>query len=337
MKDYSSIVVESKVCLLRNINGFNFPCRFGEQEGLKVLNKIADIILKINDDFKIYKMSNLPELDIGIMHEKGLVTNHLIENAQHSSAVILSKEEDVEIMINEQEHLCEKCTMKGLSLISAYDRLESLDNQILSKLDIAYDDSLGFLTSKLSNVGTGLKAGITLFLPALSLAGKIKEITTSLFNQGFDFIPVSNDQMEGGAYTFTIANSQTIGKRETDYVVKVTEFAIKICEMEIRARNEFLTVTYLDDVKDKIYRAWGVLTNCYKIGVFEARQLLGELKMGVALDLVRFKEVGFIENLMVDILPYSLTKISESKVTISDLDKYRAKFLSGVLKTKRIK
>ena len=59
--------------------------------------------------------------------------------------------------------------------------------------------------------------------------------------------------------------------------------------------------------------------------------------MGVALDLVRFKDVDFIENLMVDVLPYSLTKISDSKVTISELDKYRAKFLASVLKTKRIK
>ena len=40
---------------------------------------------------------------------------------------------------------------------------------------------------------------------------------------------------------------------------------------------------------------------------------------------------------MVDIMPYSLTKISGSKVTDSDLDKYRATFLTNVLKSKRIK
>ena len=64
---------------------------------------------------------------------------------------------------------------------------------------------------------------------------------------------------------------------------------------------------------------------------------LGEIKIGVALDLIRFKDVDFIENLMVDILPYSLTKYSGSTVTMDELDKYRAKFLATVLKTKRIK
>lgn len=336
MKDYSSIVVQSKVRLLRNLNGFQFPSTFVGDEGVKVLNKLADVILKIDSDFKLYKVKTLPELDVNIMHEKKLITSRLVESDLYG-AVVLSSDEQISIMINETDHLCEQCTMKGLSLISAYDKLNVIDNQILSKLDVAFDDSLGFLTSNIASIGTGLKASITLFLPALSFAGKIKEIASNLSNQGFDFSAFSNDEMDNQAYTYTISNNQTIGKRETDYVVKVTELAIKICEMEIRARNELLTVAYLDDVKDKIYRAWGVLTNCFKIGVFEATQLLGELKMGVALDLVRFKDVDFIENLMVDILPYSLTKISDSKVTISELDKYRAKFLASVLKTKRIK
>lgn len=336
MKDYSSIVVQSKVRLLRNLNGFQFPSTFVGDEGVKVLNKLADVILKIDSDFKLYKVKTLPELDINIMHEKKLITSRLVDSELYG-AVVLSSDEQVSIMINETDHLCEQCTMKGLSLISAYDKLNVIDNQILSKLDVAFDDSLGFLTSNIASIGTGLKASITLFLPALSFAGKIKEIASNLSNQGFDFSAFSNDEMDNQAYTYTISNNQTIGKRETDYVVKVTELAIKICEMEIRARSELLSVAYLDDVKDKIYRAWGVLTNCFKIGVFEATQLLGELKMGVALDLVRFKDVDFIENLMVDVLPYSLTKISDSKVTISELDKYRAKFLASVLKTKRIK
>lgn len=336
MKDYSSIVVCSKVRLLRNLKGFVFPSTLNGDEGIKVLNKLADAVLKIDKDFKLYRVKTLPELDLNIMHEKRLVSNRLMESGDFG-AVVLSEDENVSIMINETDHLCEQCVMKNLNLIKAFERIDDVDKQLLSKLEVAFDDSIGFLTSSIDNVGTGLKASITLFLPALSLNGKIKEIASSLSNQGFDFSSFSNDEVENQSYTYTISNLQTIGKREIDYVVKVTEFAIKICEMEIRARNELLGVAFVDNVKDKIYRAWGILTNCHKIGVVEAEKLLGELKMGVALDLVRFKDVDFIENLMVDILPYSLTKISDSKVTISELDKYRAKFLAGVLKTKRIK
>jgi protein arginine kinase len=336
VKDYSSIIVSSKVKLSRNLLGFEFPSELAGDEGIKVLNKLADNILNIDSGFKLYKMQTLPELDVNIMHEKNLITSSLMDSFGFG-AVVLSEDEQVSIMLNEMDHIVETCTLSGLNLIKAYDRLNLIDNQIMSKLDIAYDDTFGFLTSSINDVGTGLKANITLFLPALTIAGKIKEIEHSLSSQGFGFTTISEEGIDSRAYTYTISNTNTIGRKETDFVVKVTEFAIRLCEMEVKARSEMLSASVVDDVKDKIYRAWGVLTNCFKLSVEEAEQFLGELKMGVALDFVRFKDVDFIENLMVDILPYSLTKLSGSTVTVSEIDKYRAKFLANVLKAKRIK
>jgi len=336
MKDYSSIVVSSKVKLLRNLNGFRFPSIYEGDEGIKVLNKIADVILKFDEEFKLYKIKSLPDLDANIMHEKRLISNALLDGKSFS-AVLLSQNEDVAIMINETDHIVETCEFSGLNLINAYDRINAVDNQILSKLDIAYDDAIGFLTSNISNVGTGLKASISLFIPALSIMGKIKEVASYVTNQGFEFSSSMENEIETLGYTYTISNVQTIGKKETDFVVKVTELALKICEMEIRARNELLLPPNSDKIKDKVYRAWGILTNCYQISHSETEELLGDLKMGVALDIIRFKEVNFIEHLMVDVLPYSLTKISGCKITMAELDKYRATFLTNILKAKRIK
>ncbi len=336
MKDYSSIVVESRIKLLRNLNGFDFPSMLSGDDGVKVLNKVADVVLKLDSDFKLYKVKTLPDLDVNIMREKNLITNRLID-ANGYGAVVLSADESVNVMINESDHICICGDMKGLNLINIYNKLDDVDNQILSKLDIAYDDALGFMTSNILDAGTGMKANVVLFLPALSIAGKTREIAQSLSSQGFEFKPEMNEDLENQSYTYVLSNAETIGKKETELVVKVSEFAIKICEMEIRARSELLKAIHIDQIKDRIYRAWGVLTNCYLIDVGEALKLLGEIKMAVALDLIRFKEIDFIDKLMIDILPYSLTKISGSKVTIAELDKYRAKFLSNVLQVKRIK
>ena len=64
MKDFSSIVVSSKIKIFRNLIGFNFPSMLDEQEGNKVLNKVADNLLKIDNKFKIYKVKTMPELDM---------------------------------------------------------------------------------------------------------------------------------------------------------------------------------------------------------------------------------------------------------------------------------
>lgn len=336
MKDYSSIVVSSNIKLRRNLVGFNFPLLLDEITGVKVLNKVADNVLKLDDEFKIYKIKTLSDLDKNIMLEKGLITSKILEN-EDFSAVILSGDEDVSVMINEEDHILESCTKAGLNLILAYDTINGYDNEILSKLDIAFDDSLGFMTSNISKLGTGLEASAKLFLPGLSLTGKIKALQQEINNQWLELEFQRDDSFRENEYMFVIRNKQTIGKRESDYVIKITEMVIRICEMEIVARSELLSKKYIDDVKDMVFRAWGIATNCYKISEVEAQKILTELKIGVALDIVRFKEISCLENLIVDVLPYSLTKISEMKVSASELDKYRASFLAGVLKSKRIK
>lgn len=336
MKDYSSIVVSSNVKFRRNLVGFNFPSTLDEITGIKVLNKLADTILKLDEDYKIYKTKTISEIDRNIMFEKGLLSNRVLSTYDYS-ATILSKDEDVSIMINEADHIVETCTKKGLNLILAYDTLNAIDNEILSKLDIAFDDAFGFLTSNIGQVGTGLEVCVRLFLPGLRITNKINNVQAEINSQGFD-VQISGDSIvKDNEYLFMVSNSQTIGKRESDYIIKITEMVIRICEMEIQARNELLSKNYLDDVKDRVFRAWGIATNCYKISSNEAQRILTELKIGVALDFIRFKEARCLDDLIEDVMPYSLTKISEMKIFASELDKYRANFLANVLKSKRIK
>ena len=336
MKDYSSIVISSNTKFRRNLVGFNFPSTLDENTGIKVLNKLADTILKLDDEYKIYKTKTLSEIDRNIMFEKGLLSDRLLDTIDYS-ATILSKDEDISIMLNEEDHIVECCTKSGLNLILAYDTLNAIDNEILSKLDIAFDDSFGFLTSNIGQVGTGLEVCVRLFLPGLKITNKIKNVQAEINAQGFDIQISSDSVVKDNEYLFAITNTQTIGKRESDYVIKITEMVIRICEMEIFARNELLSKMYIDEVKDRVFRAWGIATNCYKISSNEAQKILTELKLGVSLDFIRFKEVGCLDNLIEDVMPYSLTKISEMKIFASELDKYRASFLANVLKSKRIK
>ena len=336
MKDYSSIIVSSRVKLSRNLAGFNFPSMLDENEGLKVLNKVVDNILKINNKFKIYKVKSLPEIDINVMREKKLLTSTLLDSYGYG-AVILSPDESISIMVNETDHICEQCIASGFNLISAYDDLDNLDDEILSKLDIAFDDTIGFLTSNLNNIGTGLKASITMFLPAFTLSGEVDEIISKAAACGFTTNGIDDEECENETYYYTFTNTNTIGKKEKEIIVRLSELAIQISDREINSRKKLLAFNKIDDITDTTYRAWGILTNCHKISEKEALKLLGELKIGIALDIIRFKDISSIENMRINILPYSLTKIYDSKVSIADLDKYRAKFISNILKTNRIK
>ena len=334
MKDFSSIVVSSRVRLFRNLLGFKFPSVIDDIDGNKVLNKVAETVLNNFPTYKLYRIKSLPDLDVNVMREKKLVTRKLIDAMAYSS-VILSQDESISIMINENDHITEQCNFYGLNLFNAYNILSQIDDQITSKLDIAYDDELGYLTSNISNVGTGLKASVTMFLPGLSINGAIDEVIEKIEKHGFEVNKFDEDE-DTQAYYYTFSNKVTIGKQENRIVSELTELVMQVSDREISERKKMLSLGSVDSITDRVYRAWGVLTNCYKIDKDEAIKLLGEIKTGIALDMIKFKDISVIENLITDIMPYSLTKITKSQISMIDLDKYRAKLIASVLNKNRI-
>ena len=78
-------------------------------------------------------------------------------------------------MVNEEDHLREQYICKGFELYKAYERLSAVDDGLSSVFDFAFDDRLGYITSCPSNLGTGMRASVMLFLPGLAWSGELKK------------------------------------------------------------------------------------------------------------------------------------------------------------------
>lgn len=334
-KDYSSIVVSSRVRLSRCLDNVPFPSRMDAEVGNKIINKVYNAISN-SDDFKLYAIKDLPKNDAYIMQEKHLISHDLIENTQ-CGAVCINTDESIAIMINEEDHIREQCIVSGLNVDVAYRRLEKIDQEICKKIDIAYDANLGFLTSCISNVGTGLRVSVMLFLPALTLTNKINNIISNLNKNGMTVRGAYGEATDYLGYLYQISNERTIGKTEQEYVALIANLVSQICDMEIEARKQLL-IARESEVKDVVSRAYGILTNCYLLSCEEFMKLAGEVKMGIALNLVRMKDNYIVDKLLASCTPYSLCKLSGNILNNSqDEQKYRAKYVASVLKTNRIK
>lgn len=332
--DLSSIVVSSRIRLARCIGSCLFPSRLSSEQGFTLTKKIADTILQLGD-FKVYAMNTLPKIDAMVMHEKHLISRELATNHEFS-AVVLSADESISIMINEEDHIREQCILKGLSLVDAYNKLNQIDEVLLSKLDIAYDTDLGFLNSCITNIGTGMRASVMMFLPALSMGGGIQQIINTLASQGMVVRGVYGEGSEAQGYMYQISNSRALGRSERDIIDEVQMYAMKIAEAELSARERLMNEN-LDEVTDRVYRAWGVLTNAYKISSSEFMLRAGEVKMGIAFNLLRLKDNFLIDKLINQCMPYSLTKIAGYEMTDIERDKLRATQSRSTLKNARIK
>lgn len=334
MKDYSSIVVSSRVRLSRCFDGVPFPSKMDGETGRRIIRKVYNAISP-EEEFALYTIKDLPRNEAYIMQEKHLISHDLIEN-EESGAVCVNKSETIAIMINEEDHIREQCLLKGNNLEMAYQMLEKIDNQICKKLDIAYDEKLGFLTSCISNVGTGLRVSVMLFLPALTLTSKMDNIIDNLQKNGLAVRGAYGEATDYLGYLYQISNERTLGKTEKEYIAQISSIVNQLCDMEVEARKQ-LILSREDEVKDIVGRAFGILTNCYLLPVEEFMRLAGEIKMGISLNIIRMKDNYIVDKLLANCSPFTLCELAGNISTTEEEQKFRADYVSKVLRTNRIK
>ena len=100
--------------------------------------------------------------------EKHLISPNLA-NESRCGAVILSDNESISIMVNEEDHLRIQCLYPGFQIQEAWDLASRIDDIFEEMADYAFDEKRGFLTSCPTNVGTGIRASVMMHLPALVL------------------------------------------------------------------------------------------------------------------------------------------------------------------------
>lgn len=123
----------------------------------KVTSAIRDSNSSIASDFNLIKLDDLTEAQGVSLVERHLVSPEFISETE-GRALLLSKDESMSIMINEEDHIRLQVITDGLSLEQAYDTADKLDTLLDENLEFAFDDKLGYLTQCPTNLGTGMRA-----------------------------------------------------------------------------------------------------------------------------------------------------------------------------------
>ncbi len=277
MEIFDNIAISSRIRLARNVSGFKF---YIKQNSDDVASYIIDKVREVLDRFDIFNFLSLKNLSLNecnALFEQHLISRELIEN-KDISGVAISEDEAVIVMINEEDHIREQCIQDGFNLLKAYRRLTKIDDDILKNLEIAFDENLGFITASPANLGTGMRASVMLFLPALEFYGKINEI---IQNASKSFLTVRGIYGEGseaiGSF-YQISNQGAFGMSEEEIIDHVTDFVCNLCSEEQKLREQML-ILERDKIIDEGYRAYAILTQAYMLEEKETMELLSRLKL----------------------------------------------------------
>lgn len=324
-------VVSTRIRLARNLEGYPFPSHLkNEKQAKEIVRLISSGFLRL-DEFKLYHMDMISDEEAVCLMENHLISPKLIQNKRYSAALI-NREENVSVMINEEDHLREQCIVKGLDLGLAYDTMSEIDNRIGRTMKFAYDEQLGFLTACPTNLGTGLRASVMQFLPALTVNDVMPKVIRSISRLGLTVRGVYGEGSEAEGYMYQISNEVTLGVTEKEILSQVEEVVNKVCQLEEAERRKLMRGASALQVQDDCLRAYGILTNCAKISTREFIKLTAKVKLGACLGYINISDVSEIDDLIIKLSPSNITAAAEKQLTPLERDVYRAQYCAKAFK-----
>lgn len=327
MAQHENVVASSRIRLARNLNGYPFPSRLKDDKQAKeIIRAVSSAINKV-DEFKLYYMDGITEEEALNLVENHLVSPLLLKRPRYSAAVINEKR-NVSIMINEEDHLREQCIEKGFALRQAYKTMSEKDNIIARSIQFAYDEQLGYLTACPTNLGTGLRASVMLFLPALTMSSLMPRVIRSANRLGLTVRGIYGEGSQAEGYMYQLSNEVTLGVTEDEILTQVEEIVARVAEMEESERLKLKTCERAMQIKDTCLRSFGVLTNCALMPSEEFEKLCANLKLGICLGYLDFGGIGWIDDLMIKMKPSNINLLAGRKLTAAERDAYRADFSS---------
>ncbi len=323
----SDLVISTRIRLARNLIGYPFPNRMNEQQNREVKEAVRDAVAQIGGlKLEYFELADLKEREILAMIERHIIS---YDFAKHSTgALLISEDERISIMINEEDHVRIQVMSAGLDLDEAYKLADLVETALDERLHFAFDDRLGYLTQCPTNLGTGMRASLMLHLPALQEQGAIRHLSSSVSKLGLTIRGAYGEGSQPQGAFYQMSNQVTLGISEESAIENLLAIAEQIMAQEQSAREQLCQDTAF---VDRVWRSYGILCTAQLMSNEEALKLLSNVRLGVSLGILDTVSLETISSLLSDIHPGCLMTMVSDDIPADVRDLKRAERIRGVL------
>lgn len=320
-----SIVLATRVRLARNLADYPFCGRLTSSGASEIIEKVKNAL----PEYGSVNFSSFSQIEAHSYVERHYVSPAFTDR-RLPRALLTGENERVQIMVCEEDHLRIQSIVAGFDPQSAFDAVCRADERLCAKLKIAFDSELGYLTQCPTNLGNAMRVSAMMFLPALSLGGRIEGLAPGLNKLGMTVRGMYGEGSRADGYIYQISNSGSLGISESDVIKKFAEVIARVSELEENARGELLKADR-DRLTDRVYRSFGILKNAYLLSSEELLQKIADVRLGSALGLIKTVKNHKLTELTVASRPATLSMTSEGLDDGISRDKARAKLVQSVL------
>ncbi len=318
--EQSDIVVSTRIRLARNIAEYPFPNKLNTKSRMELNNVIKEALESDNKyNLRFLEMRTLARFEAASMAERHIISPEFASDLD-GRALMLSPEEDISIMLNEEDHIRLQVMKSGFALDEAYSVANEIDDILGSKFNFAFDERIGFLTQCPTNLGTGMRASVMLHLPALTLSGQIHKLINTVSKLGLTFRGAFGEGTNAVGDMYQLSNQITLGISEEFAIKNLKAITLQLCAQERSAREEMLKDV---STEDRIFRAYGLLKWARLLTTKELMENLSFVRLGSVTGKINIS-IETVNELMVSMQPATINARAGQKLETVERDTVRA-------------
>jgi len=324
------VVLNSRVRLARNFADIPFPSAMHGEDGAAAQFRAADALAHApqGQQYALLRIHDLPDAERRALVEKHLISRDLL-SAGEFAAILIRRDENVCVMLNEEDHLRIHALLPGKDLAAAAALAFEVDDAIGESVSYAFDNELGFLTSCLTNTGTGMRASALLHLPALTRTGATGAMVQEVSKLGHSLRPLYGDDGEAVGELYLISNQVSLGRSEQELLDSIDAIVGQIVDRE-RAAREMMLIQDNMELEDELMRSLGILRYARRLGEAEWTRRWSDVRLAVQAGVLSMP-LDALDALLSDAKPAHLELRAGKELSPVERDEERARLVRGAL------
>lgn len=325
------VALSTRFRLARNLKGLPFPHRCPSELRYKVAHLVRKAIEHEFPHWRILEGGQVSPLLREVFFEKHLISSYL-KNHPEGTLVVFSPDARLSLLVNEEDHLRLQCLLPGLQTEGSWQEIESIEARLERWLSFAFHHQYGYLTSCLTNVGTGLRTSVMLHVPALVWTGNLATTIAHWPDKSIEFRGTFGEGSSLGEGLLQVSNKRTLGNDVKTLSQQVFHSAEELIRLEQQARKSLLE-RYTAKLIDSVHRSLALLSAARIMASAEAHAHLSTVRLGACLGILPQFSTRDLLRLLIGIRPGHLQLNASRFLDPDERDQWRASYLRNQIQS----
>ncbi len=325
------VVVSSRVRFARNLSGIPFASRMDAAAARRVLDEVGEILT--GGGFTVTDFEEISRVAAYALVEQHYASPAFVK-VSLPHALYVNEPCHLSVMLCEEDHIRLQCIQPGLALSAAHEGASKIEEMLDLRLSLAFDENLGYLTHCPTNLGSGMRASVMMFLPMLGESGRMSGLLAELEGMGISVRGAFGEGTAASGHLYQLSNRLTMGVSEEEILSGLERVVTGVINAERELRASVRGKNY-DVLCDKVKRSLGTLTHAHLLSTGEMLSLLSYVRLGVAMGMIEGVKIPTLTALLVEAMPAMLSLSCEPPMEGDhQRDLHRAAFVREQLKSR---